>query len=81
MAKRRATAAATATPAPAGWVWNPWVDLIIGCGGWTLPLVALTYLLSRSAGLDVAFGFSLLTLVCNHPHYMATVVRAVSGEV
>jgi tetratricopeptide (TPR) repeat protein len=63
-------------PPAAGWLWNPWADLTIGCAGWTLPLLALTYLLSRAAWIDVAFAFSLLTLVCNHPHYMATWVRA-----
>ena len=76
MARQPERAAVGAGGAPAGWVWGPWVDLGVGCAGWTLPLLALTYLLSRSAWLDVAFAFSLLTLVCNHPHYMATVHRA-----
>jgi Tfp pilus assembly protein PilF len=76
MAKRTVTATAAPTGPSTAWVWNPWVDLTIGCAGWTLPLLALTYVLSRSDWLDVAFAFSLLTLVCNHPHYMATVYRA-----
>lgn len=59
----------------AGWVWNPVADLVIGCAGWSLPFLALGWW-AGARGLDVAFAFSLLTLVCNHPHYMATVQRA-----
>src|SRR5262245_52964707 len=58
------------------WMWNRWADLAIGCAGWSLPLLVLTELLSRGAWIDVAFAFSLLTLVCNHPHYAATWERA-----
>jgi tetratricopeptide (TPR) repeat protein len=79
MAKQTATAAAVAS-GPDAWVWNGWVDLTIGCAGWTVPLLAVTYLLSHAAWLDVAFAFSLLALVCNHPHYMATLYRAFSSR-
>ncbi|MBX3026447.1 hypothetical protein KF840_16185 [bacterium] len=58
------------------WLWTPAVDLLIGCGGWSLPLLAVTGWAAGGNALDVAFAFSLLTLVCNHPHYMATVRRA-----
>lgn len=63
----------------AGWLWNPWTDLLIGCAGWSLPLLAISDALSRSHGGGVLLGFSLLTLVCNHPHYAATIARAASS--
>ncbi|MGH3580005.1 MAG: hypothetical protein ACRDUB_00335, partial [Mycobacterium sp.] len=67
---------ARATATPGGWLWNPSADLLIGCAGWTLPLLALTYGLARGAWLDLVFTFALLSVVCNHPHYAATWVRA-----
>jgi len=35
------------------WLYNPWADLIFGCGAWTLPLLVLTYL---SAAHELAWG-------------------------
>jgi hypothetical protein len=52
------------------------VDLIVGCGAWSLPLLALAY---PSAGADLpawTVVFYTLALVVNYPHYMATVYRA-----
>lgn len=70
------TSAAAIRPAAAGvWLWNPGVDLLIGCAGWSLPFLALSAV-APGGGIDVAYAFSLLTLVCNHPHYMATLQRA-----
>jgi Flp pilus assembly protein TadD len=51
------------------------VDLAVGCGGWTAPLLALTWM-AAGGGLDPAPAFYALALVCNWPHYMATVARA-----
>lgn len=65
----------TATP-PRPWLWNPAADLIVGCAAWTLPFLALSGGLAQTASSRLAFGFALLTVVCNHPHYMATVQRA-----
>ena len=64
-----------ATPSPR-WIKNAPVDLLIGCGGWTLPLLALTTVASTRHLLDVALLFYVLMLFCNNPHYMATIYRA-----
>jgi Tfp pilus assembly protein PilF len=57
-------------------LWHPAVDLAIGCAGWSLPFLVLSGAWAQRGALDVAYAFSLLTLVCNHPHYMATLQRA-----
>lgn len=67
-----------ATPAdrPRPWLFSPALDLLVGCGAWSLPLLAGTYLLQRDHGPAVAFAFYLLAVFCNNPHYMATIHRA-----
>jgi tetratricopeptide (TPR) repeat protein len=57
------------------WLYNPWADLILGCGAWTVPLLLLTYL---SASRELAWGvaFYALAVVFNYPHYTATIYRA-----
>lgn len=57
------------------WLYNPWSDLVLGCGAWTVPLLLLSYL---SASHELAWGvaFYALALVFNYPHYMATLYRA-----
>ncbi len=57
------------------WLYNPWVDLTLGCGAWTLPLLLLSYL-STSHELAWGVAFYALALVFNYPHYMATLYRA-----
>jgi len=49
---------------------------VVGCGGWSLPLLALAYLLGAQGGQLWAGAFYALALVANYPHYMATVYRA-----
>ncbi len=74
MALSAETGEATSMRSP--WLVNPALDLLIGCGAWTLPLLALAPLLGDS-GRDVALVvFSALLLVCNWPHYAATWHRA-----
>lgn len=58
------------------WIAGPWLDLVIGCGGWSLPLLAIAYALSGDAARAWSGAFYTLALVCNYPHYMATVYRA-----
>ncbi|HZS47362.1 MAG TPA: tetratricopeptide repeat protein [Blastocatellia bacterium] len=58
------------------WLVRPSVDLIVGCGGWTLPLFAVVFLLTKGHGMALSIGFYALSLVINYPHYMATVYRA-----
>lgn len=66
-------------PDPAGrgpWLYGPVPDLLVGCGAWSLPLLALTFWLQRIHAVEVAFAFYLLAVFCNNPHYMATIYRA-----
>ena len=52
------------------------IDLLVGCGLWTLPLFALTYLLNLQSLIGVGFFFYFLGNFSNNPHYMATIYRA-----
>ncbi len=72
---------ATATTHAAGtsnrlWIQNPAIDLIVGCGAWSAPLLLVSYfaISSHVAAWSVAFYF--LALFFNYPHYMATIYRA-----
>ena len=58
------------------WIARPWIDLVVGCGGWSLPLLALSYALTGEAARQWAGAFYSLALVTNYPHYMATIYRA-----
>jgi tetratricopeptide (TPR) repeat protein len=58
------------------WVDRPWTDLLIGCGGWSAPLLLLAYGLAGSDARRWSALFYGLALVCNYPHYMATIHRA-----
>ncbi len=65
---------AEAPPRP--WLFHPAVDLLVGCGAWSLPLLALTVYFQRGSAVGVGLAFYLLALFCNQPHYMATIYRA-----
>jgi tetratricopeptide (TPR) repeat protein len=74
---------ATAERPPAGqtalrgpWIYKPWVDLLIGCGGWSAPLLLLTAYVSNSKAAMWSFAFYFLALLFNYPHFMATIYRA-----
>ncbi len=58
------------------WIARPWVDLLVGCGGWSLPLLAISYALTGEAARQWSGAFYTLALISNYPHYMATVYRA-----
>jgi tetratricopeptide (TPR) repeat protein len=72
------------SPAPLGnsthrqgpWIYGPWLDLIIGCGAWTAPLLLLANYVSSSSTKGWSFAFYALALLFNYPHFMATVYRA-----
>jgi tetratricopeptide (TPR) repeat protein len=70
------TAGPRVESSPAVWVYNPWLDLIVGCGAWSAPLLLLAYYASRSSELGWSVAFYALALVFNYPHYMATIYRA-----
>lgn len=66
----------SAAALPSVWVSRPWIDLLVGCGGWSLPLLALSFVLTGDGERTWAGVFYGLALVSNYPHYMATVYRA-----
>jgi len=58
------------------WIYNPWVDLIVGCGAWSAPLLLVSYWAIASNTRAWAVAFYALALFFNYPHYMATIYRA-----
>ncbi len=63
-------------PQAAPWVYNPWLDLIVGCGAWSAPLLLLSYATVASSARTWSVVFYVLALFFNYPHYMATLYRA-----
>ncbi|HXX44687.1 MAG TPA: tetratricopeptide repeat protein [Candidatus Acidoferrales bacterium] len=73
MSARAETISAQSPARP--WLYDPWMDLVVGCGAWSAPLLAITWLArSNTHGWTVAFY--ALAIVFNYPHFMATVYRA-----
>ena len=62
------------------WLYNPWLDLIVGCGAWSAPLLAFAYFSLASNTRTWAIAFYVLALFFNYPHYMATIYRAYHRE-
>jgi tetratricopeptide (TPR) repeat protein len=62
------------------WIYNPWLDLIVGCGAWSAPLLLLAYFSVASSTLHWSVIFYVLALFFNYPHYMATIYRAYHRE-
>src|SRR5260370_2794813 len=60
----------------APWIYNPWLDLTVGCGAWSAPLLLLSYFALASSAQTWAVAFYALALFFNYPHYMATIYRA-----
>ena len=58
------------------WIYRPWIDLVIGCGAWSAPLLFLANYTSTASAKGWSFSFYLLALLFNYPHFMATVYRA-----
>ncbi len=75
----------TATPpaAPADriaaaspWIYRPWIDLLVGCGAWSAPLLLLAFFAASAHARAWTLGFYFLALLSNYPHFMATIYRA-----
>ena len=60
----------------ARWLYNPWIDLIVGCAAWSAPLLVLSGRSLETGARAWSVVFYALALVFNYPHYMATVYRA-----
>jgi tetratricopeptide (TPR) repeat protein len=58
------------------WIYRPWLDLLVGCGAWSAPLLALALWMSPANTHGWAVAFYLLAIVFNYPHFMATIYRA-----
>ena len=58
------------------WIYRPWLDLLVGCGLWSAPLLAIATWLTPSHTHGWAVGFYLLAVIFNYPHFMATIYRA-----
>lgn len=69
----------TSAHSPDRWIHNPALDLIVGCGAWSLPLILLGYS-SLSSSPTWAIAFYGLALFLNYPHYMSTLYRAYHNE-
>jgi tetratricopeptide (TPR) repeat protein len=70
-----APASAKDAPVSSPWIYKPWIDLVVGCGAWSAPLLLVTGSVgSKAAGWS--FAFYMLALFFNYPHFMATVYRA-----
>lgn len=58
------------------WIYGPWLDLIVGCGAWSAPLLAIALWLTPVHTYGWTVGFYLLAIIFNYPHFMATIYRA-----
>jgi tetratricopeptide (TPR) repeat protein len=65
-----------ASPPAVVWVYGPWLDLIVGCGAWSAPLLGAALWLTQTHTHAWVVTFYLLALAFNYPHFMATVYRA-----
>src|SRR5262245_61455822 len=57
------------------WIYKPTLDLVVGCAGWSAPLLLLLYV-TADYGLTISIVFYALALLFNFPHYTATIYRA-----
>jgi tetratricopeptide (TPR) repeat protein len=58
------------------WIYGPWIDVIVGCGAWSAPLLLISYVSIASSTRAWSIAFYALALLFNYPHYMATIYRA-----
>jgi tetratricopeptide (TPR) repeat protein len=58
------------------WIYNPGLDLIVGCGAWSAPLLLISYFSVAASTRLWSIVFYVLAVFFNYPHYMATIYRA-----
>ena len=58
------------------WIYKPWVDLTVGCGAWSAPLLLLAFYATSTYSRAWTVAFYFLALLFNYPHFMATIYRA-----
>src|SRR5271155_5495950 len=71
-----ASAPAQSAAAQNPWIYRPWIDLTVGCGAWSAPLLLAGFYFSNSYNRGWTGAFYFLALLSNYPHFMATVYRA-----
>jgi tetratricopeptide (TPR) repeat protein len=70
-------AAASPPSSPPGpWIYRPWIDLTVGGGAWSAPLLLAGFYAANAYGQTWTVAFYFLALLFNYPHFMATVYRA-----
>lgn len=80
MAQSKSTSKDGSAPGAQLWVHNPWLDLIVGCGLWSAPLLMFAQVSMTASVLRWSIAFYALAFVINYPHYAATIRRAWSGS-
>jgi len=65
-----------AAPSQSPWIYRPWIDLTVGCGAWSAPLLLAGFYFANSYSRGWSVAFYFLALLSNYPHFMATVYRA-----
>jgi tetratricopeptide (TPR) repeat protein len=58
------------------WIYGAWIDLTVGCGAWSAPLLLAGFYFANSHARGWSVAFYFLALLSNYPHFMATVYRA-----
>ncbi len=74
--EERASAPAPPSRPQSPWIYRPWIDLTVGCGAWSAPLLLAGFYFANSYGRGWSVAFYFLALLSNYPHFMATVYRA-----
>ncbi len=64
------------SPSSRVWIYSPSIDLLVGCGAWSAPLLLVSASVAGSKAPQWSFAFYLLALLFNYPHFMATAYRA-----
>src|SRR5437588_9219236 len=75
MARLNKNSQAPAAPG-SPWIYGPALDLVVGCGAWSAPLLLISYFSIASSTRVWSVAFYGLALFFNYPHYMATIYRA-----
>ena len=73
---RSAVAPASPSKPISPWIYRPWLDLTVGCGAWSAPLLALAFFMPATHSHAWVMTFYFLAIVFNYPHFMATIYRA-----
>jgi tetratricopeptide (TPR) repeat protein len=74
--KRKSNTAKVTATKDSSWIYAKGLDLVVGCGAWSAPLLLLGYFFGKESNSTASILFYGLALVFNYPHYMATVYRA-----